>query len=163
MLSRSSINLRRRGESLDLQTPHSRSREKAAPTHKTRDRENMATLRTTSPSHNTRRVMRISKKDTGKWCEYHKIPWHNTEECHSKKSLVVELKASESEADSDSESNPEGGKWIIDVEPNATVTTTKFHPSEPKEPKEGEHLFHSQMWVKGAPLHFIVDSVVRRT
>ena len=35
------------------------------------------------------------KKDTGKWCEYHKIPWHNTEQCHSKKSLVVEMKASE--------------------------------------------------------------------
>jgi hypothetical protein len=23
---------------------------------------------------------------------------------------------------------------------------------------EGERLFHSQMWVKGTPLHFIVDS-----
>jgi hypothetical protein len=64
MLSRSSRNLSRRGESLDLQTPHSQSREKVAPTHKTRDREKMATLRTTSPSCNTRRVMRRSKKDT---------------------------------------------------------------------------------------------------
>jgi hypothetical protein len=98
------------------------------------------------------------KKDMGKWCEYHKIPWHNTEECRSKQSLVVELKASESEVDSDSESNPEGGKWIIDVEPSATVATTKVWPSEPEEPEEGECLFHSQMWVKGAPLHFIVDS-----
>jgi hypothetical protein len=71
---------------------------------------------------------------------------------------VVELKASKSEEDSDSESNPEGGKWIIDVEPSATITTTKVQPSEPEEPEEGEHLFHSQMWVKGAPLHFIVDS-----
>jgi hypothetical protein len=71
---------------------------------------------------------------------------------------MVELKASESEVDSDSESNPEGGKRIIDVEPNATVATTKVRPSEPKEPEEGECLFHSQMWVKGAPLHFIVDS-----
>jgi hypothetical protein len=26
-------------------------------------------------------------KDTGKWCEYNKIPWHNTEECCSKQSL----------------------------------------------------------------------------
>jgi hypothetical protein len=26
------------------------------------------------------------------------------------------------------------------------------------EPEEGERLFHSQMWVKGTPLHFIVDS-----
>jgi hypothetical protein len=50
------------------------------------------------------------KKDTGKWCEYHKSPWHNTDECHSKQSLVANLKDSESEVDSDSESNPEGGK-----------------------------------------------------
>jgi hypothetical protein len=71
---------------------------------------------------------------------------------------MVELKASESKVDSDSESNLEGGKQIIDVEPSAIVATTKVRPSEPKEPEEGECLFHSQMWVKGAPLHFIVDS-----
>jgi hypothetical protein len=65
------------------------------------------------------------KKDMGKWCEYHKIPWHNTEECRSKQSLMVDLKAFESKVDSDSESNPEGGKKIIDVEPNSTVATTK--------------------------------------
>jgi hypothetical protein len=71
---------------------------------------------------------------------------------------VVELKATESEVDPDSTSNPEGGKWVIDVEPITTVTTTKFWPSEPEEPEEGEHLFHSHMWVKGALLHFIIDS-----
>jgi hypothetical protein len=32
------------------------------------------------------------KKDTEKWWDFHKIPWHNTNECHSKQSLVVELK-----------------------------------------------------------------------
>jgi hypothetical protein len=68
----------------------------------------------------------------GKWCEYHKRSLHNTDECFSKQSLVVELKASNLEVDSDSESNPEGGKWIIDVELSAMVTTTKFHPSEPE-------------------------------
>jgi hypothetical protein len=53
-----------------------------------------------------------TKKDTRKWCEYHKIPWHNTEECRSKQSLVVELKASKSEVDSDSESNPKEGSRL---------------------------------------------------
>jgi hypothetical protein len=47
-----------------------------------------------------------TKKDTRKWCEYHKNPWHNTEECFSKQSLVVELKTSESKDDSNFESNP---------------------------------------------------------
>jgi hypothetical protein len=103
------------------------------------------------------------KKDMGKWCEYHKSPWHNTDECLSKQSLVVEMKASESEVDSDSESNTEGGKWIIDVEPNAMVATTKVWPSEPEEPEEGERLFHSQMWVKGARFISLSTAVVRRT
>jgi hypothetical protein len=71
------------------------------------------------------------KKNTGKRCEYHKIPWHNTDECCSNKSLMAKLKASELEADYDSESNLEGGKQIIDVEPSAMVTTTKVQPNEP--------------------------------
>jgi hypothetical protein len=75
---------------------------------------------------------------------------------------VAKLKASESEEDSNFESNPKRGKWIIDVEPNATIATTKFQPNEPEEPEEGECLFHSQMWEKGALLHFIVDSEIQK-
>jgi hypothetical protein len=70
---------------------------------------------------------------------------------------MVKLKASESKDDSGSKSNPKEGKQMIDAQPSATISTTKFHPSEPEEQEEGEHLFHSQMWVKEAPLHFIVD------
>jgi hypothetical protein len=103
-----------------------------------------------------------TKKDTRKWCEYHKIPWHNTNECRSKQSLMVKLNASKSKVNFDSESNPKGGKQIINVEPSAMVTTTKVRPSKPKEPEEGEHLFHSQMWVKGALFHFIVDSGIQK-
>ena len=33
-----------------------------------------------------------------------------------------------------------------------------IQPEELINPKEGEHIFHSQMWVKGTMLHFIVDS-----
>jgi hypothetical protein len=75
---------------------------------------------------------------------------------------MVELKAFESKDDSDSESNPEGGKHIINVEPNSTIATTKFRPSKPKELEEGEHLFHSQMWVKGASIHFVFDRVSQK-
>jgi hypothetical protein len=35
---------------------------------------------------------------------------------------------------------------------------TTIQLEEPEDPEEGECLFHSQMWVKGTPLHFIFDS-----
>jgi len=46
--------------------------------------------------------------------------------------------------------------------PNATISTTKVKQSDSTDPEEGEHLFHSQMWVKGARLHFIVNSGSRK-
>jgi hypothetical protein len=36
-----------------------------------------------------------TKKDTRKWCDFHKIPWHKTADCCSKNSLVVEVKTYE--------------------------------------------------------------------
>jgi hypothetical protein len=71
---------------------------------------------------------------------------------------VAEAKASESYAGFDSKLEPERARRIIDMEPTATVATTKLQPGEPDKLEEGERLFHSQMWVKGNPLHFIVDS-----
>jgi hypothetical protein len=71
---------------------------------------------------------------------------------------VDELKASNSKVGFDYESDPDKGKWIIDIEPNAIVDTMRVQSSEPEEPKDFECLFHSQMWVKSAPLNFIVDS-----
>jgi hypothetical protein len=68
--------------------------------------------------------------------------------------MVAEVKSSELDVGSDFESKPERGRRIIDPEPS----TTKLQPSEPNEQEEGERLFHSQMWVKGTPLHYIVDS-----
>ena len=72
--------------------------------------------------------------------------------------MVIEIKSSELDPDSDSETEPDKGKQIIDAEPNATVATAQIQPVEPEDPEEGECLFHSQMWVKGTPLHFIVDN-----
>ena len=71
-----------------------------------------------------------SKKDVGKWCEFHKSSTHNKSECWAKQSLVAEMKTSDSIACSDSSSEPnkenDKGKKIIDVKPNAIVATTKI-------------------------------------
>jgi hypothetical protein len=71
---------------------------------------------------------------------------------------VAKVQASELDAYYNSEPEPERGRRIIDVKPSATVATTKLQLGEPDEPEEGERLFHSQMWVKGTLLHFIIDS-----
>jgi hypothetical protein len=57
--------------------------------------------------------------------------------------VVAEVKASELDVDSDSETELERGRQIIDAKPSAIVATTKLQPGEPNKPEEGEHLFHS--------------------
>jgi hypothetical protein len=47
---------------------------------------------------------------------------------------------------------------IIDAKPSATITTIKIKLDELKDIEEGKYLFHSQMWVKGTPVHFILDN-----
>jgi hypothetical protein len=71
---------------------------------------------------------------------------------------VAKIKDKEPNPDSESESKNTGKGQIIDANPTAIVTTTTIQPEEPTDPEEGEHLFHSQMWVNWTPLHFIVDS-----
>jgi hypothetical protein len=71
---------------------------------------------------------------------------------------MAKVKDSESYVGFDSESKPKKGRQIIGKEPSAIVATTKVHPDEPDEAEEGENLFHSQMWVKGTLLHFIIDN-----
>jgi hypothetical protein len=84
---------------------------------------------------------RKSKKDTRKWCEFHNIPWHNTDECHSMQSLVVELKDKDSNPDLDPDSENNKRRQIIDAEPIVIITTATIQPEE--DPGEGEQLFHS--------------------
>jgi hypothetical protein len=71
---------------------------------------------------------------------------------------VAEIKDKELNHDSESDSENTGKRQIIDVDPTAIVVTATIQPEEPTDLEEGERLFHSQMWVKGTPLHFIVYS-----
>jgi hypothetical protein len=70
---------------------------------------------------------------------------------------VVEVKDKESNPDSESDSKNIENKQVIDVDPNATVVTTIIQLEEQVDPEEREHLFYSQMWVKGTLLHLIID------
>jgi hypothetical protein len=84
-----------------------------------------------------------TKKDTEKWWDFHKIPWHNTNECRSKQSLVADIKDKEPNPDSESDYENTDKRQIIDVDPTAIFTTATIQPEEPTDPKEGECLFHS--------------------
>jgi hypothetical protein len=98
------------------------------------------------------------KKETGKWCNFHKIPRHNTDECHSKQSLVAEIKEKNPNTDSKSILENNGIRSIIDANPTTIVTTATIQLEEPIDPEEWGCLFHSQMWVKETTLHFVFDS-----
>ena len=71
---------------------------------------------------------------------------------------MVEIKDKEPNPDSESDLENIENRQIIDAAPNATFMVATIQPKEPVDPEEGERLFHSQMWVKGTLLHFIVDS-----
>jgi hypothetical protein len=65
----------------------------------------------------------------------------------------------------DSKSNSENiGKklQIIDADPTVIIVTATIELEELIDPEEGDRLFHSQMWVQGTLLHFIVDCRIQK-
>jgi hypothetical protein len=75
---------------------------------------------------------------------------------------VVDIKVKELNPDSESDSENTSKRQIIDADPTVIVATATIQPEEPTDPEEREHLFHSHMWVKGIPLHFIVDRGIQK-
>jgi hypothetical protein len=71
---------------------------------------------------------------------------------------VAEVKDKEQNPASESDPKIIENREIIDADPTTNFMTATIQPEEPIDPKEGEHLFHSHMSVKGTPFHFIVDS-----
>jgi hypothetical protein len=65
MPSKSSRSSNKRRGNLGLETPHNKSQERAAPTHKTKDKVNMDSIRTTSPSRKERRTPKRQRKIPG--------------------------------------------------------------------------------------------------
>ena len=72
--------------------------------------------------------------------------------------LITKLGETGCYTDSESDYENTGKRQIIDADPTVIVATTTIQLEEPTYPEEGEHLFHSQMWVNGTLLHFIADS-----
>jgi hypothetical protein len=111
-----------------MQTHRRRSPVRVALTSKEKDIERIVSTRKTNPIHEQRRVMGSQRRTLERFHKFQKIPWHNTDECHSKQSLLDETKASRLDVDSDSDSELENGKQIIDTKPSVTITTTKVQP-----------------------------------
>jgi hypothetical protein len=158
MSSKSSRSSNKRHVKFGPGNPSQKNPGKGGPNPQNKGQRKYDRLRTTSPGHKQRRTPERQRKIPGSGVTSIRAPGITLLIVHSKKSLVAEVKASESDVGSNSESEPERGRQIIDAEPSATISTTKLQPGEPDKPEEGEHLFHSQMWVKGTPLHFIIDS-----
>ena len=83
------------------------------------------------------------KNDTGEWCDFHKIPWHNINECRSKQSLVIEVKYMELNLDLKSSPKNIENRQIIDTDPTAIVATAIIQLEKPIDPEEKERLLHS--------------------
>jgi hypothetical protein len=56
---------------------------------------------------------------------------------------LAEKQSSNSNVKSKFDSEPNKGKYIIDIETSVSIATTKFQPEELEETEEGEHFFHS--------------------
>jgi hypothetical protein len=77
--------------------------------------------------------------------------------------LVVEIKDKDLNPNSNFDYENNKRRHIIDEKPIAIVATTTIQPKEPKDPEEGEHLFHPEMWVKGPRCILLLIVETKRT
>jgi hypothetical protein len=94
-----------------------------------------------SPRHRKIRVTGKTKKDTEKWCDFHKIPWHNTNECHSKQSLLAEIKDKELNPNSESDFENTGKGQIIAQTPLLLSRSQQFNQKNQQILKRGSAFF----------------------
>jgi hypothetical protein len=103
-MSKSRRSSNKRCGKLGLGTPHDKTR--VAPTHKTKDRENMENLRTTKLSHKQRRTLEKQRKISGSGANSIRVPNITLVIATKKQSLVAEVKDFELDVGFESELGP---------------------------------------------------------
>jgi hypothetical protein len=108
--------------------PSQKNPGKGTPTRRTKDRAKKDCLRKTSPGRKQRRTPKRQRKIPGSGATSIRAPGITLLIVTQRSRLVAEVKASESDVGSDSESEPERGRWIIDAEPSATFLPPSSSP-----------------------------------
>jgi hypothetical protein len=70
---------------------------------------------------------------------------------------LAEIKEKESDPNLESNSKQDMGNNIVNAEHSVIIAITNIQPNKLEELEEGECHFYSHRWVKGNPIHFIVD------
>jgi hypothetical protein len=117
MSSKSSRSSNKRRDNLGLGTPHSKSQERAGPNPQKKGQRKDGQPQDNQSKPQAKKDTRKTKKDIRKWCDFHKSPWHNTVDFRSKKSMVAEVKASESDAVLTLSQNQKGGDGSLTQNP----------------------------------------------
>jgi hypothetical protein len=98
------LKLKQKTQQFGIGNPSQQKQGKGSPNPENKGKRKYGQIQDHQPKLQVKRDTRKMKKDTWKWCNFHKSLWNKTANCCSKKSLVIEVKFSNLDVGSDSES-----------------------------------------------------------